>query len=149
MIYKTSYKVILINLLIVILLLVLVFFIKKVEIEGAFVSTVIIIGVYLFSLLLKKRPTKIETTQSNIVITFNQFLIFNIEKVEQLSELTQSFKREIGPRGIKTIVYRIYKRDITILKIVPSFNGWRKENLQILVGDLQKLGVNLVDQEDL
>lgn len=149
MIYKASYKSVFINVLSIIILLIIVLLIKSIEIGTSFLIIAVIVGAYLFFLTIEKKPIRIKTTDSDLIITFNRFLIYNTQISEKISELTQSFKKEIGPRGIKINVFRIYKGGTTILKIVSSYSGWSTEKLRILSKNLQVLGVNLINQGDL
>jgi hypothetical protein len=145
MVFKASNKSIFINVLIVILLFLLIILVKGQEIKKGFLIAIAITIIYLIQLFLNKTPVLIKIEPPNLIIRFSRFLLYHTVVNEKISELTQSFKTEVGPKGIKRKVYRIYNGTQSVVRIVPNYNGWNTHKIKSLSHELQELGVNLLD----
>lgn len=145
MILKASFRRILLNILLVVLFTFIVLIIDDPETKTILIVIAVILSFYLLKLIVGKRPIIVKIDHSILIITFNQFLVHNTQSSEEIKELTQSYKKEIGPRGLKRMVYKIYKGNQVILEVIPNYNGWSTNKILTLKDNLQKLGVILID----
>lgn len=145
MTFKPSIKDIVVKALLLNLFLLLIFFIKNQEVWRGLQISVIVTVLYFLLLIFSRRPILIKINDSVLTIRFNRFLVHNMEVTEEISDIKQSYKIEVGSKGIRRKVYRIHKGKQTILKIVPNYDGWNTAKIEALSKYLQKLGVSLID----
>jgi len=110
------------------------------------ITICLVILVYFLSLIFEKRPIRIQISDSNLGIISTRFLIPKKETILDIQNLTQSYKKEIGPRGIKIKVYRLYNHSkSTVIKIVPGYHGWNEKTIKEMIVDFQKLGIREIE----
>ena len=146
MIYKLNIKSIAFQLLFVILIFNILFYYTTREFNPIvyIIAFVLILGLEVFMFFFIKFLTKItiKEEKTSIVLHFRKFLINDSILEVPINELLYSFKNEVGARGVKSKVLRLYDMQKTeIVSIGKGFDGWEEKTINQIIKDFKELGI--------
>jgi hypothetical protein len=99
---------------------------------------VVILIISIFTIFLKERVTQINIDPQNrkVYLIVNR-LFRNYTVIINIEDISFSFKNEIGPRGIKNRIFRVFKKNLTIVMIDPGIYGWSEDSLQDILDTIR------------
>lgn len=88
---------------------------------------------------------KIVIIENSIYFYYRKFLIDSYFKEVNQKELSFSYKREIGARGIEAYELRFYKNEEKLDGIGIGFDGWKQETLDNIIEEFENLSINKIE----
>ncbi|TGD59896.1 hypothetical protein [Flavobacterium humi] len=127
-----------------IILIFLIYFIDEnmnfeVYVFSFFIILIVEVFVFFFGKFLIKIEIKKDT--HSICLYFKKYFVNHLKMIP-LNELSFSFKRETGARGVQSNEFRFYdSKGGKIIGIGRGFDGWEKKNIDKLIEELKELKV--------
>jgi hypothetical protein len=144
--YKSSKKSTFLNLIWIVILVLVVLIVKNSNQKVIFWTMVTLVSAYFFFLFIEKKVQNIKINSDRITICIKRFMLLKCEISLENDKLLISYKREIGPRGLRIYVFKIFNKDrIPLLKIIAGYNGWSNKTLLNLCQDLENNGATLIE----
>jgi|GEM_PF-5660080 len=129
-IYKPSKRIMILNLIMVLTFcFILSMAARSFQLKSGMIFIMVLIIIFLIKFVFERRVYKLIINQTNIQV----FFIKNLHKYKEdynISLLEVSFKKEVGPRGSRSKVFRINSAGKTIVKIIPQVYGWSSDSLK-------------------
>lgn len=115
----------------VISIVLVVSFFDEIEDEIRFLVLGLVLGYYLWTLIVNGIPLAVSVNRSENVLIIVSFKAFSTRRESySCDDIVCSYKKEISARGSRIVVLKILdKRGKLLLRIVPNVNGWNNESL--------------------
>lgn len=114
---------------------------KNYDLTSFILATLIIIVVEFVISFMSKKLIKIEIDDNYVRLHFLKFIMVKQIEIISLEDFQFSYKEEYGAKGVKIEQLRFYRKNVKIIGIGKSFDGWKEKSIFQIINDFRTKGI--------